>query len=281
MNNTIEVLEELLYEAEHAYDNCVEGMKEDWGEKIDALTKAITTLKALESAADMLPDMEVLAEQVHKAYCKYCIDINGEEYWTKGDYSKLKDETKVADRYTVKAVLSLIEPILAKQILKVEELEAEAKLGNIPYKEAIALKDRVKDIEAKYNELIMAVGKKWKDETRHQTALRYIRQAEECNTGTGEAKIKEIEKSISDVLTQRDMWKTDYAELQAENKELKEQQLTVDTIEKVFDKHTIIANSDILYRKDLAIHIIKAREAKQHRTCDPECPFYKTEEASK
>jgi len=58
------------------------------------------------------------------------------------------------------------------------------------------------------------------------------------------------------------MWKTDYAELQAENKKLKEQQLTVDTIEKVFDKHTIIANSDILYRKDLAIAIIKAREDK-------------------
>jgi len=36
----------------------------------------------------------------------------------------------------------------------------------------------------------------------------------------------------------------------------------VDTIEKVFDKHTIIANSDILYRKDLAIAIIKAREDK-------------------
>ena len=49
-------------------------------------------------------------------------------------------------------------------------------------------------------------------------------------------------------------------DLQAENKKLKEQQLTVDTIEKVFDKHTIIANSDILYRKDLAIAIIKARE---------------------
>ena len=65
-------------------------------------------------------------------------------------------------------------------------------------------------------------------------------------------KVKGLEKSISDVLTQRDMWKTDYAELQAENKKLKEQQLTVDTIEKVFDKHTIIANSDILYRKDLA-----------------------------
>ena len=55
---------------------------------------------------------------------------------------------------------------------------------------------------------------------------------------------------------------TQIDKLQAENKELKEQQLTVDTIEKVFDKHTIIANSDILYRKDLAIDIIKAREDK-------------------
>ena len=195
MNNTIEVLQDMLNSTISRIMFCdsshSDEMKRHKNQR-DALTKAIATLKVLESAEDMLPDMEVLAEQVHKAYCKYCIDINGEEYWTKGDYSKLKDETKVADRYTVKAVLSLIEPILAKQILKVEELEAEAKLGNIPYKEAIALKDRVKDIEAKYNELIMAVGKKWKDETRHQTALRYIRQAEECNTGTGGAKIKEI-----------------------------------------------------------------------------------------
>ena len=64
-------------------------------------------------------------------------------------------------------------------------------------------------------------------------------------------------------------------------KKLKEQQLTEDTIEKVFDKHTIIANSDILYRKDLAIDIIKAREEKQTRTCDPGCPFCETEETPK
>ena len=43
-------------------------------------------------------------------------------------------------------------------------------------------------------------------------------------------KVKGLEKSISDVLTQRDMWKTDYAELQAENKKLKEQQLTEDEL---------------------------------------------------
>jgi len=34
------------------------------------------------------------------------------------------------------------------------------------------------EVKAKYNELIMAVANKWPGETRHETALRYIRQAE-------------------------------------------------------------------------------------------------------
>ena len=67
--------------------------------------------------------------------------------------------------------------------------------------------------------------------------------------------INQLEEIVSNLVEERNA-------LQSENKKLKEQQLTVDTIEKVFDKHTIIANSDILYRKDLAIHIIKAREEK-------------------
>ena len=33
-----------------------------------------------------------------------------------------------------------------------------------------------------YNELIMAVGKKFPNESRHETALRYIREAEEYTT---------------------------------------------------------------------------------------------------
>lgn len=36
----------------------------------------------------------------------------------------------------------------------------------------------VEEIRGKYNELVFSVGKKWKDETRHQTALRYIKQSE-------------------------------------------------------------------------------------------------------
>ena len=52
--------------------------------------------------------VEKLSEAVHKAYCKWCLDVKGEEYWTKGDYSKLNDETKEADRYTVRAVLAAL-----------------------------------------------------------------------------------------------------------------------------------------------------------------------------
>jgi len=70
-------------------------------------------------------------------------------------------------------------------------------------------------------------------------------------------KVKGLEKSISDVLTQRDMWKTDYAELQAENKKLKEQQLTEDEIEKV-----ILDNKEIFIFGMGAKAIIKAREDK-------------------
>lgn len=39
--------------------------------------------------------------------------------------------------------------------------------------------DRVRELEAKYNELIMAVARKFPNETRHDTAVRYIRNAEE------------------------------------------------------------------------------------------------------
>ena len=37
---------------------------------------------------------------------------------------------------------------------------------------------RVAELEAQYGELIFAVATKYPDETRHQTALRYIQQAE-------------------------------------------------------------------------------------------------------
>jgi len=47
----------------------------------------------------------------------------------------------------------------------------------IPYRER-------ETVRSKYNELVMAVVRKFDNETRHETALRYIREAEErANSG--------------------------------------------------------------------------------------------------
>lgn len=40
----------------------------------------------------------------------------------------------------------------------------------------------LEDISDKYNELIFAVGNKYENETRHETALRYIRSAEKYSS---------------------------------------------------------------------------------------------------
>ena len=42
-----------------------------------------------------------------------------------------------------------------------------------------SLTKQLAQVNKDYYELIMAVGKKYRDETRHQTALRYIQRAEE------------------------------------------------------------------------------------------------------
>lgn len=55
--------------------------------------------------------VEQLSEKVHKAYCVYCKEVKGKEYWTKGDYSKLTEVVKEADRYTVRAVLEALKQV--------------------------------------------------------------------------------------------------------------------------------------------------------------------------
>lgn len=43
-------------------------------------------------------------------------------------------------------------------------------------------------LQSQYHELIMAVGMKWPGESRHETALKYIRRAEQPVAGEGTAK---------------------------------------------------------------------------------------------
>ena len=50
-------------------------------------------------------DIEAIAREVHQVYCTYHKAIRGEEYWTKGDYSLLDEDTKEADRYMARYIL--------------------------------------------------------------------------------------------------------------------------------------------------------------------------------
>jgi len=56
---------------------------------------------------------------------------------------------------------------------RVEELEAD--------------RERLEVTSARYNELIFQVGNKYQDETRHETAIRYIRSAEQANNDVSQS----------------------------------------------------------------------------------------------
>ena len=61
----------------------------------------------------------------------------------------------------------------------------------------IAIEERARgytrtNTDEKYNQLLMAVGKKYPGETRHETALRYIRQAEIGEPNSARAIVHEM-----------------------------------------------------------------------------------------
>ena len=82
------------------------------GEEItnDFLAQALSDKVVLKSELPKVvnDNMEYICEQVHKAYCRYKKEETGEDYWTKGDYSLLKEEGKEYDRRTVRAVIQAI-----------------------------------------------------------------------------------------------------------------------------------------------------------------------------
>lgn len=56
---------------------------------------------------DKQDGVEELAAKVHSVYCFYYKDRYGKPYWTNGDYSKLDEQTKDADRYMARFMLSM------------------------------------------------------------------------------------------------------------------------------------------------------------------------------
>ena len=61
---------------------------------------------------------------------------------------------------------------IADNVARLEEEVTEAKMTTIRHAALIL------QLEADYYELIMAIGNKYEDETRHETALRYIMERE-------------------------------------------------------------------------------------------------------
>ena len=58
---------------------------------------------------DNIGQIEKISEQIHHVYCQYYQDILGKEYWTKGDYKLLADQTKEADRYIARFIIANFE----------------------------------------------------------------------------------------------------------------------------------------------------------------------------
>lgn len=94
----------------------------------DLILKHIKQCPALTEleAATQEPDIEKLSAAVHRAYCQHYLESHHEEYWTKGDYSKLNEVTKEIDRCTVRAVLAELEAAESKQ--EPTELLSDVKL---------------------------------------------------------------------------------------------------------------------------------------------------------
>lgn len=75
----------------------------------------------------------------------------------------------------------MCEPVHEEGTMPEPNLKAESAERRAEYWKAehIAANVRIAELEANYNELILAVASTFPNETRHQTALRYILRAED------------------------------------------------------------------------------------------------------
>ena len=94
-----------------------DSMEEIYVEK----TKNLRTGQEPDDAAEF--NIEKLSELVHKAYCKQYKKVNGKEYWTRGDYSCLDEQTKEYDRVIVRAILGEFFALIAQLQTRCEGLK--------------------------------------------------------------------------------------------------------------------------------------------------------------
>jgi seryl-tRNA synthetase len=100
-----------------------------------------------------------------------------------------EEEQKVNERTTERNLAQEAVDNLQQKVKYLEEDLKEAEsavdaLMNAGQKED-ELRIRVKELGEKYNELIMAVERKWPNESRHETALKYIKGCESSASNIG------------------------------------------------------------------------------------------------
>ena len=93
----------------------------------------------------------------------------------------IKAHNLAVEQLTIEQFVDVIRQMIAsgdiiRYVRNADGIGESQSVVYIPFHEAERWKD-------KYHELIMAVGNKYDGETRHETALRYIRQAESCQGG--------------------------------------------------------------------------------------------------
>jgi hypothetical protein len=130
---------------------------------------------------------------------KKCICINGvlgedgtgrEVYCDDCELGKAKDRASQlqADRDKLsKGIAALDEELAFERKLHAEKEAALARYHRLSVGSNGAGEEDGWSVAEKYNELIYAVARKFPNETRHQTALRYIRSAEELVCGPAQS----------------------------------------------------------------------------------------------
>ena len=139
------------------------------------LNKEIVNLKAGIEKQVMAERVRIIRGEFTQI-CSYC----GEEMTKPSQWEKLQDHIQKCDKHPL---------VEARQ--KIWHMEAEINaLRELSCvcceekdKEIAALKAKVGRLRDDYNDLTMEVSKKYPDETRHQTAKRYIRLAERGTIG--------------------------------------------------------------------------------------------------
>lgn len=114
-----------------------------------------------------------LKPQIKKLFEDLEIQVNDDD--EEREESNILNETKPQQLKQLKTNIRW----LLEQIDKTHIILCPKKIGTWQQR-AEQVIEAAEDIKTKYYELIMAVGNKYEKETRHETALRYIQQAESC-----------------------------------------------------------------------------------------------------